>query len=58
MSAAELAPVLQKLVVPNNNKELRLLSEGVMEVVTNVQHPLELIPETNPRWPLTHLRVL
>jgi len=48
MSASEVAPVIQKLIVPNNNINLLPPSIGVLYVVSNMQHPPALIPKTNP----------
>jgi len=48
MSTSELAHVTQKLVVPKNNRKLRPLPKGVMDVDSNLQHHPDLILETNP----------
>jgi len=48
MSASEIAPLIQKLVVPKNNRKLRPLPKGAMDVVSNIQHHPDLILKTNP----------
>jgi len=45
ISASEMVLVIQKLVVPKNNRRLRPLSTGDMDVVANIHSAL--IPDTN-----------
>jgi len=47
LSATELAPVIQKPVVPKNNRKIRPLPNGVMEVVISVQLHPDLILKAN-----------
>jgi hypothetical protein len=47
-SASELPHVIQQLVVPKNNRTLRPLPKGDMDMVSNTQNHPDHILETNP----------